>query len=197
MATGYTIYIENGKITNGKDFLLLCAQKDDFITCPIRKYKKDNYEDVKRSLEKVTEISLDEAKKRMKIEYDNNIYYAMNNLEKLKAKNARYRKIRNEIERWIPPNEECFSIKKFALEQIDISDYLSEDIERCQQIINTPFDDSDEAAIKYIQKLINVRKNNMERAKKQYEDEIRRIERRKQFVNDFVESLKQIEEENK
>lgn len=197
MATEYTIYIENGKITNGKDFLLLCAQKDDFITCPIRKYKKDNYEDAKRSLEKVTEISLDEAKKRMKIEYDNNIYYAMNNLEKLKAKNARYRKIRNEIERWIPPNEECFSIKKFALEQIDISDYLSEDIERYQQIINTPFDNSDEAAIKYIQKLINVRKNNMERAKKQYEDEIRRIERRKQFVNDFVESLKQIEEENK
>lgn len=197
MATGYTIYIENGKITNGKDFLLLCAQKDDFITCPIRKYKKDNYEDAKRSLEKVTEISLDEAKKRMKIEYDNNIYYAMNSLEKLKAKNARYRKIRNEIERWIPPNEECFSIKKFALEQIDISDYLSEDIERCQQIINTPFDNSDEAAIKYIQKLINVRKNNMERVKKQYEDEIRRIERRKQFVNDFVESLKQIEEENK
>lgn len=133
----------------------------------------------------------------MKIEYDNNIYYAMNNLEKLKAKNARYRKIRNEIERWIPPNEECFSIKKFALEQINISDSFSEGIERYQQIINTPFDDSDEAAIKYIQKLINVRKNNMERAKKQYEDEIRRIERRKQFVNDFVESLKQIEEENK
>jgi hypothetical protein len=42
-----------------------------------------------------------------------------------------------------------------------------------------------------------VRKNNMERAKKQYENEIRRAERRKQFVNDFVESLKQIEEENK
>lgn len=56
MATGYTIYIENGKITNGKDFLLLCAQKD-------------NYEDAKRSLEKVTEISLDEAKKT----YENRI----------------------------------------------------------------------------------------------------------------------------
>lgn len=37
----------------------------------------------------------------------------------------------------------------------------------------------------------------MECAKKQYEDEIRRIEKRKQFVNDFVESLKQIEEGNK
>lgn len=150
MATGYTIYIENGKITNGKDFLLLCAQKDGSITRPISKYKKNNYENAKRSLEEVVEISLDEAKKRMKIEYDNNIYHAMNNLEKLKAKSACYRKIRNEIERWIPPNEECFSIKKFALEQIDISDYLSEDIERCQQIINTPFDNSDEAAIKYI-----------------------------------------------
>lgn len=138
-----------------------------------------------------------EAKERMKEEYDNNVYYAINNLEKLKAKSARYKKIRNEIERWIPPNEECFSIKKFALEQINISDSFSEDIERCQQIINTPFDDSDEAAIKYIQKLINVRKNNMECAKKQYEDEIRRIEKRKQFVNDFVESLKQIEEGNK
>ena len=79
MATGYTIYIENGEITNGKDFLLLCAQKDGSITRPISKYKKNNYEN----------------------------------------------------------------------------------------------------------------------AKKQYEDEIRRIERRKQFVNDFVESLKQIEEENK
>ena len=31
---------ENGEITNGKDFLLLCAQKDEFITCPISKYKK-------------------------------------------------------------------------------------------------------------------------------------------------------------
>ena len=150
MATGYTIYIENGEITNGKDFLLLCAQKDESITRPISKYKKNNYENAKRSLEEVVEISLDEAKKRMKIEYDNNIYHAMNNLEKLKAKSACYKKIRNEIERWIPPNEECFSIKKFALEQIDISDYLSEDIERCQQIINTPFDNSDEAAIKYI-----------------------------------------------
>lgn len=197
MATGYTIYIENGEITNGKDFLLLCAQKDGSITRPISKYKKNNYENAKRSLEEVVEISLDEAKKRMKIEYDNNIYHAMNNLEKLKAKSACYKKIRNEIKRWIPPNEECFSIKKFALEQINISDSFSEGIERYQQIINTPFDDSDEAAIKYIQKLINVRKNNMERAKKQYEDEIRRIERRKQFVNDFVESLKQIEEENK
>lgn len=197
MATGYTIYIENGEITNGKDFLLLCAQKDESITRPISKYKKNNYENAKRSLEEVVEISLDEAKKRMKIEYDNNIYHAMNNLEKLKAKSACHKKIRNEIERWIPPNEECFSIKKFALEQINISDSFSEGIERYQQIINTPFDDSDEAAIKYIQKLINVRKNNMERAKKQYEDEIRRIERRKQFVNDFVESLKQIEEENK
>lgn len=39
MATGYTIYIENGEITNGKDFLL-CAQKDEFITRPISKYKK-------------------------------------------------------------------------------------------------------------------------------------------------------------
>lgn len=173
MATGYTIYIENGEITNGKDFLLLCAQKDESITRPISKYKKNNYENAKRSLEEVVEISLDEAK------------------------SACYKKIRNEIERWIPPNEECFSIKKFALEQINISDSFSEGIERYQQIINTPFDDSDEAAIKYIQKLINVRKNNMERAKKQYEDEIRRIERRKQFVNDFVESLKQIEEENK
>lgn len=183
MATEYTIYIENGEITNGKDFLLLCAQKDESITRPISKYKKNNYENAKRSLEEVVEISLDEAKKRMKIEYDNNIYHVMNNLEKLKAKSACYKKIRNEIERWIPPNEECFSIKKFALEQINISDSFSEGIERYQQIINTPFDDSDEAAIKYIQKL--------------NEDEIRRIERRKQFVNDFVESLKQIEEENK
>lgn len=40
MATGYTIYIENGEITNGKDFLLLCAQKDGSITRPISKYKK-------------------------------------------------------------------------------------------------------------------------------------------------------------
>ena len=40
MATGYTIYIENGEITNGKDFLLLCAQKDESITRPISKYKK-------------------------------------------------------------------------------------------------------------------------------------------------------------
>ena len=67
MATGYTIYIENGEITNGKD--LLCAQKDESITRPISKYKKNNYENAKRSLEEVVEISLDEAKKT----YENRI----------------------------------------------------------------------------------------------------------------------------
>lgn len=62
-------YIENGEITNGKDFLLLCAQKDGSITRPISKYKKNNYENAKRSLEEVVEISLDEAKKT----YENRI----------------------------------------------------------------------------------------------------------------------------
>lgn len=68
------------------------------------------------------------------------------------------------------------------------------EIKYYQQIIDSPFLDDDETVIKYLQKLINVCKKNVEQAKKMYDDEIERVEKRTKFIDDFIESFKQFNE---
>ena len=205
MPNGYTIYIENGQITNDKDFLMLCAQRSNdemlsflstksFTSPSVNRYKKENYNNAKRALEKVVVMSLDEAREDMKDDYDANFSFAKRQIEELKRKDKCYKKIRDEIDKWVPPSTDHAAIKKFALEQIDMCKPSIYEIKYYQQIIDSPFLDDDETVIKYLQKLINVCKKNVEQAKKMYDDEIERVEKRTKFIDDFIESFKQFNE---
>lgn len=141
MPTGYTAFIEDGKVRTPKEFLHLCLRnfgvcsrfrddewsvKDDYTQDIIDGFQRDlNYH----------QTYLDEAKKRLKTiqgmseeelceKYITETKAKIKDLQKGQTKEmgnyADYLRIKESIENW-ECSEEFQSIKDFAIHQIDIS----------------------------------------------------------------------------
>ena len=185
--TGYTAFIEDGDITTGKDFLLLCLRdfgisidiRDEPLSTPVPthfepdKWYKNRYIDAVKRLEEERTISFDEAKMRMKSEYDRRIKRAKFLVEKNKKINERYKQIRDQISMWNPPTEGHNNVKTFAIGQIDMCAKSNSELSACyEEIINTPFDDSDDAVSCYIKERIDYLEDSVNRLKKEYEKDV-------------------------
>lgn len=207
MSTGYTAHIEDGEITTGKDFLKLCTRafgiainvKDEPLSTPTPSsfepspFYKENYDRALKKLEEVNKMTFDEAKVQMKADYEKRISDYKRYAERETSMNEKYAKVRKEVEEWIPPTEEHEGLKKFALEQIDMSmtkqKYIDEYLEKSKE----EFDDSDEAVQNYINDIVDYYQRNIERSYKSWQEELERTRSKNEWMTKFLESL----EENK
>lgn len=206
MPTGYTAFIEDGNITTGKEFLLLCSRafgiameiRDEPLSVPTpttfepNGYYKNRYESAVKRLEAERNISFDDAKRRMRSDYNKRVEDAKRIVANMTAINERYAKVRGQVSGWIPPTENHKGIKKFALEQIDMCVNSDKMFAYYQEIIDTPFNDSDEAVQEYITKYIEYLESDVERAKKSYDEEVERANEKTQFMKEFIESLENL-----
>lgn len=161
--TGYTEQIENGNITTGKDFLKICTRAFGVANSLIEKplsvptpthfepnpYYKEEYDKAVEVRNKCRQMTFDEAKQEMIEKHNAEITQAKKSLEKYKLEDEKYKKVRDEIKEWIPPTPQHEALKKFALEQIDLSmnTYLYNYLEK---ELNKELDISDDAVWKYI-----------------------------------------------
>lgn len=142
MPTGYTCYIEDGKIDNAKDFIILCTRnfgatidmRDEPMDTPIpEKFEPDTYasKNLKKAMDKLEYLNsltdeniqeiIDKEYKRKQTDCDEQI-------KKDKIKNNRYAKVLSEIKAWNPPTPEHKNLKEFAINQIEMStEYLNDD----------------------------------------------------------------------
>lgn len=203
MPTVYTVSIENGEITTGKEFLKLCTRalgiaidlKDEPLSVPtpthfeLDTYYKKRYEKALEELNEANNLTFDEAKNQMKAAYERRISDYKSWAEKESAMNQKYAKVRREVEKWIPPTEEHQGLKKFALEQIDMcvtkQEYIDEYLEKSKEV----FDDSDEAVEKYISDNIQCCKEGLDRAYKSWKEELERTEKKNIWIKKFLESI--------
>lgn len=209
MPTSYTSFIEDGKITTGKEFLSLCCRQ--FGVCigmrekpllePIaEKFEPDSiYE---KKLQRAI-IELEEARK-LKIE-DVIIIIQKQTMEREKSIKQqivkdreiydKYSKIRQDIEKWIPPTSDHISLKEFALEQIDLclldynSGYYQKELEKLYHTAIAPAE--------YISMKITSCEKHLEIARKSYEDEIKRVNNRNLWLKEFRESFLKLDLEDK
>ena len=207
MPTGYTAHIEDGEITTGKEFLRLCTRafgiaidvKDEPLSTPTPSsfepspFYKESYDRALKKLEEVNKMTFDEAKNQMKADYEKRISDYKAYAERETAMNEKYAKVRKEVEEWIPPTEEHEGLKKFALEQIDMSmtkqKYIDEYLEKSKE----EFDDSDEAVQNYINDIVDYYQRDIERSYKSWQEELERTRSKNEWMTKFLESL----EENK
>lgn len=204
MPTGYTAFIEDGDITTGREFLLLCSRnfgvaidiRDEPLSVPTpTKFEPDpyyekSYEDAVKELEEAKTLTFDTAKLRMQLEYEKKIKRAREIVNKMAEMNKRYQKVRREVESWIPPTDDHSGIKRFALEQIDMCVKQNNDMfEYYQKILNVPFDDSDKAVRTYMQENITSCEDAARRAKERYAEELQRANRKTEFMQSFLSSL--------
>jgi len=199
MPTGYTAYIEDGEITKGKDFLLKCARafgacidmKEDSlsINIPVKfepsTYHKEQLEKAYQDLERYKNMTTEEAQKIVDEEYINNQKSCRKSIIKNSQIQERYSKVRKEIEDWIPPTEKHYNLKKFALEQIDIStdynhaDYYTKELNRPKK-----------TAQEYIAVMIEGATDSIKYHLKSWNEELKRTEERNKWINDLRDSLK-------
>ncbi len=134
MPTGYTIFIEDGRITTAKDFIMLCARAfgatntiwDEPWDAPIPKelavygYYSDRLKKAKEDFERYRNMTMEQVHEANEAEHRKNIEENNRYLKKQKALYDKYMSILADIRRWEPPTMEHEALKKFAIEQIEM-----------------------------------------------------------------------------
>ena len=132
MPTRYTEFIENGKITTGADFLMLCARaidvlgemRDEPLDAPIpQKLNGDSYYKVLcdkayLELEKLRSMSTDDIHNANEEDYQNRLRNRRDSIESQTALLKRYDKVLEEVMVWEPPTNDHVGLKNFAINQI-------------------------------------------------------------------------------
>jgi len=168
MPTSYTSFIENGKVKDAKTFLHLCLRgfgvctklmdrpleiQDDYTEDLTQSYQHSiDYHQMmldgeKSNLEKIQNMSDDELCEKYISETKDRI----KTLEKARQKDlenyADYLKIKEEIESW-NCDEEFEGLKKFAIDQIDISinksSYYDDELAKCGEPTKEGFEKTKE-----------------------------------------------------
>ena len=207
MPTGYTAYIEDGDITTGKEFLKLCTRafgiaidlKDKPLSVPTKThyepspYYKEDYEETAKVRDKMRQLTFEEAKQQIIEKYNEDITHAKKCLDMYKSEDEKYLKVRNEVDSWIPPTSEHEELKKFALNQIDISmntDYCK----YCEEELNKELDISDDAVWKYINDINEFYEKDTERAYQRWQEELKRVADKNKWMKQFLNSLENIDD---
>lgn len=203
MPTGYTAWIEDGKIATGKDFLKLCTRafgvaidlKDEPLSVPTPTrfepdtFYKNKIDREKMELKRYERMSFEDAKSEMIKSHADRVKMYKSMVEKSITNNEKYAKIRAEVETWNPPTKEHYNLKKFALEQIDMSIEKQEWIDEWISLSNEELDDGDEAVERFINEQIESCHKSVEFAEEQWKAELKRTEDRNTWMEKFLNSL--------
>ena len=151
-------------------------------------YYEKAYKDSLVSREKAYSMTFEEVKEDIISKYHDNKGRAAKILEEYKDEDKKYLRVREEVEKWIPPTPEHENLKKFCLEQIDKS--LNTALyEWCEKDINKELDTSDDTIKKYIDILRDNADEKLKRAYKNWQEELRRVEEKNLWMRQFLDSL--------
>lgn len=204
MPTGYTSYINDGKITNGADFLKLCTRafgmavdlKDEtpkhFEPDP---YYKESYEKAVNKRDKYRKMTLNEARQDFINQAIENINSAREHLKNIIEENDKYQAVKNEIMDWIPPTSEHEKLKEYAINQLDISMNSEDTIKYYEEEADKRFDDNDKAVTEYLNRKREMTEGNVVRSYQKWQENIKAAEEKNLWMKQFLDSLETITDE--
>ena len=200
MPTGYTCFIEDGDITTGRDFILLCTRafgiamdiREEPLTVPTPmvfepdvKYHTDCLKKAVDEKARLTEMTKDEWHAECVKDREKRIAEAKKHYEDDLELDKKYLKVKHEVEEWNAPDN-CKEIKKFALEQIKISrpdlNHAHEWLTLAEQEIDE--DERFDVHMKSVEQDITYHQERIA-------EEIKRAEERTQFMKELCDSLKE------
>jgi len=134
MPTGYTCRVQNGEITNLRDFALVCARafgaliemRDDPQDVPIPErlepsdYHKKNLEKEQAKLVWLSGLTAEQMEQEAQLHYEKEVEEYREYLKEIALWRSRYEKIKTQVRDWQVP-EELSRLKEFMLEQLSIS----------------------------------------------------------------------------
>lgn len=203
MPTGYTAYILDDEVTTGKDFLKLCTrafgvainQRDEPLNVPTNERQEMNNHYRNRMSEAITnlnnifEMNYDQMTFAMTQEHHEKVKHATETVRRLEDENIKLIKVKDEVEKWKPPTEEHQNLKKFALEQIDMSMNSDGLVDAYIEDMNKVLDTSQESVLEWYDEKLEDAMSELNNAYKWYKEEYKRIDSRNQWMKEFLDSL--------
>ena len=213
MPTGYTCFIENGKVRTAKQFLHLCLRafgvcinmrddslevKDDYTKDLLKGFQEDidyhkkRLKSAEKKLSEIKSISEEELCEKYIKETKERIKDLQRGQTDEFNKYGDYLRIRESINNW-NCNPEFQSVKDFALEQIRISipngSYYEEELTKIGKPTKEGFQEKKE---EYLQKLIDDAQWDVDYHKEELEKVIKRRDENLKFYNEFKEELNKL-----
>lgn len=214
MPTGYTSFIEDGKVKTAKQFLHLCLRnfgvcimmrddslelKDDYAEDLKKSYQGDidyhkkKLEDARKELDRIQQMSEEELCAQYIEDTTKDIEYYRKQNNQQNGNLAEYSRIREGIQNW-DCDEKFKSIKDFALNQIDISmdksDYYEEELKKCGKPTREGFL---KVKDKYTKKVTDHAKWEVDYHTEELEKAIRRRDENIAFYKEFKEELNKMD----
>ena len=210
MPTGYTAYILDDEVTTGKDFLKLCTrafgvainQRDEPLNVSTNERQEMNNHYRNRMNEAITnlknifEMDYDQMTFTMTQEHYEKAKRAKETVRRLEDENIKLIKVKDEVKKWQPPSEEHKDLKKFALEQIDMSMNSDGLVDAYIKDMNKVLDTSQEAVLKWYDEKLEDAMDELNNAYKWYKEEYKRVDSRNQWMKDFLDSLNDSENDH-
>jgi len=198
MPTGYTAYIEDGKITTGKDFLMLCARamgacasmKEEPLSKPIPdNFIEENYyyKAMKKSQEELKQyqsMTIEEAQSMLDETYQKDQEGWQEYIDKAVAIKEAYDAVRADVIAWEPPTSGHQNLKKFALEQIDMC-YRDCDSSYWEKEMAKPKQNAED----WLRRKIEYCEEEIKRSEKSWNEEKSRVEDRNNWIKKLRESF--------
>ena len=213
MPTGYTQHIIDGTVKIPKEFLHLClrnfgvcvSMRDESLNLQgdyteyIKKYYQNSIdyhtealENAKRRYEKITNLSDDNLYEMYVKNFSDNREYYRKIADEAKKQNAQYQSFYDAIKSW-DCSEEFSNIKKFALNQIDISkrdeDYYAEELSK-EMLTKEEFISNDKS--KYEEDLLKQTKWNIDYHQEQLDEITKKMNDTLAFYERFKKEIEKL-----
>lgn len=199
MPTGYTYSVQNGEVTELKEFMLSCAKgvgafihmRDDGTSSGIKYREVGEYylrrlENTKREFEEFKLLSDEEIQKQLDESYERRVKEQKEGLKRFDEQKQRYLDMIDKVKEWMPPTEDHVKLKEFALEQLNGSlEFDCSDSSR-NYYLQEPVKDTVEEYKSY--KIKSYLKD-LEYYSKRYRDELESVEKANKWIRDLIESL--------
>lgn len=212
MSTGYTQQIIDGKVKTPKEFLHLClrnfgicvSMKDESLNLQgdyteyIKKYYQGMIgyyakalENAKAEYARISNLSDDDLYEMYVKKFTDNRDYYQKRTDEVKKQNAKYQSFYDAIKNW-DCSEEFSNIKKFALNQIDISkedeDYYKDELSKKmltkeEFITDSEYEYYKEDSLKHAERDINYNQEKLDGITKNMNDALAFYERFKKEID--------------
>lgn len=202
MPTGYTAAIQDGTLTDFKEFAARClrhlgvciSMRDEPWDAPIPErfepsnYNLKQYEKYKLELENFNKKTASELEIQWKEELENTRLYNLKEQEKTKLYRERYEAMLAKVEAWqVPEKSEVIGAKRFMLEQLrdSIAWDCGRDDSSYEESSPSTFQEWKDAKLKSLEWSVNYHK-------KEYDLEIKRTNARNAFLKEFRNLLENV-----
>lgn len=199
MPTGYTAKVQDGQVTELKDYILDCSRnfgalihmRDERMDTPIKlrevsDYHLEQLNRAKEEYDKFTKITDEEIETMLNESYEKSLKEKQEGLIRFDKQRKRYEDMLEKVENWNAPTDEHLNLKKFAIQQLkDSIDFDCSDSHR-EYYLTEPHKDTVKGYKTW--KLDSLLKD-IEYHSKEYREECKRVKEANQWVEDLVKSF--------